>query len=433
MLTPPSGAHLGQGFRTSTPYTFSRVEGLEGHIVSQVSCGDQYTVVLTSEGTIYTFGESYDGQLGHGITMGDQCRPKRMTGCLASKKVVFVAAHESHTACITEDENAYTWGAGEDGKLGHGDNKSQSSPKLVEGLVGKKAKEVACGAAHTIVCTKDGRVYSFGDGTFGQLGHCNNCSQFTPKEIIAPFAEKFIVQIACGFAHSMALSSDGRLYSWGEGDDGRLGHRCEFQYCFPHIVESLIDYKVVRIASRHGHSVALVDSNKRPYAKKMKAMINNEICSDVVFVLKDGERIHANKGLLIGQSEYFQAMFRSGMKESKENQVEVGDCSKGVFLLFLEYLYKGEVDIKMDNVVELHALSDRYQEDGLSRECLEVIEKGLTHSNAIDLLGETHGVLGIGALEDVCMDYVVSNYASIEKNRLDSLPHPLTVELLKRL
>ena len=59
----------------------------------------------------------------------------------------------------------------------------------------------------------------------------------------------------------------------------------------------------------------------------------------MVFILKDNARVHTMKGLLIGQSKYFRAMFRSGMKESISNEVEIRDCSKGVFLSFLEYLY----------------------------------------------------------------------------------------------
>jgi RCC1 and BTB domain-containing protein len=354
----------------------------------------------------------------------------RVTGCLESKKVVFVAAHQSHTACITEDEDAYTWGNGKKGKLGHGDERSHFTPKLVEGLAGKKVKELACGGHHTLVRTEDGRVFSFGDGKRGQLGHGNFGDQWRPT-IIEPLKGKFIAQVACGWEHSIALASDGRLYSWGNGDDGGLGHGSALNYCIPSIVEGLMGYKVVHIASNGYHSVALVEDSKRmSYAKKMKAMIDNETCSDVVFLLKDGERIHANKGLLIGQSEYFQAMFRSGMKESKENEVEVGDCSKGVFLLFLEYLYKGEVDIEIDNVIELYALSDRYQEDGLSSQCLEVIEGGLTNTNAIDLLAATDGA-GLDALKDVCMDYVVANLKSIKKEGVDSLSRSLMVELLK--
>ena len=419
----------GDGHLNHILSTFTKVVGLEGHSISQVSCGDLHTVVLTFDGCVYTFGSNEEGQLGH--PMESQRTPQKVTGCLESEKVVFVASNAYYTACITEDGDTFTWGDGEHGQLGHGDNKNQSSPKIVAGLAGKHAKQVACGESHTIVCTEDGRVYSFGDAAHGQLGHGNSETALTPILIQqAQLEGKCVVQVACGSVHSMALTSDGRLYTWGNGEDGRLGHGSELSTCVPSIVESLMDYKVINIACNHEHSAALVDSKRSSYAKKMKAMIDNETCSDVVFLLKDGERIHANKGILIGQSEYFQAMFRSGMKESIENEVVVGDCSKGVFLLLLEYLYKGEVDIGMKDAKDLYVLSDRYQEDGLSSQCLEVIEGGLTNTNAIDLLAATDGA-GLDALKDICMEHVVANLKSIKKEGVDSLSRSLMVELLK--
>ena len=175
--------------------------------------------------------------------------------------------------------------------------------------------------------------------------------------------------------------------------------------------------------------MALVDS-KDSYPMKMKSMINDETCSDVVFLLKNDERVHAMKGLLIGRSEYFRAMFRSNMRESTENKIEVRDCSKGVFLLFLEHLYKGEVDIGSEDAKELYVLSHRYQEDHLSAQCLGVIERELTHANVIGLMVEAES-LGLDALKDVCMEYVVSNYGKSIKNQgFDSLSPSLMLELL---
>ena len=435
MFTPRSGlgndGQLGHG-NLNNISTFMKIEGLEGKDICQVTCGDQYTVVLTSKGSIYTFGSNAHGQTGHSTYEGRQSTPKKVTGCLESKKVVFVASNTNHTACITEDGDTYTWGKGKDGRLGHGDEKDHYTPKLVEGLAGKKAKEVACGEFHSIVCTDDGRVYSFGDGSHGQLGHGSTEDKLTPTLIQQVFLEKkFVIQVTCGFYHSMALASDGRLYTWGEGDDGNLGHGSELSSVLPSVVESLLAYKVVQIASRTTHSLALVEPKRRSsYVKKMKAMIDDKTCSDVVFLLKDNERVHANKGLLVGQSDYFRAMFRSGMKESIANEVEIRDCSKGVFVLFLEYLYSDEVDIGVDDAIELYVLSDRYQENDLSRKCLEVVKRGLSDTNAIEMLAEADGS-GLDTLKDVCMEYVLSNSGKcFKKERIASLSRSLMEELL---
>jgi hypothetical protein len=121
------------------------------------------------------------------------------------------------------------------------------------------------------------------------------------------------------------------------------------------------------------------------------------------------------------------------MRESEENKIEVRDCSKGVFLLFLEHLYKGEVDIESEDAKELYVLSHRYQEDDLSAQCLGVIEEGLTHTNVIGLMVEAES-LGLDVLKDVCMEYVVSNYGKSIKNQgLNHLSPSLMLELLENI
>jgi RCC1 and BTB domain-containing protein len=328
-------------------------------------------------------------------------------GFSTSKNVVFIAADSYHSACITEDGSTYTWGFGECGKLGHGDQTDRSSPTLVNGLVGIKAKEVACGEYHTLVCSEDGRAYSFGYSEYGQLGHGDKENRSTPT-LIEALEGKFVVQVACGYEHSMALTSKGCVYTWRRGTHGVLGHGSEVDHTTPYMVKGLFGKKVVQISSGDLHSVALVDPKQQSYAKKMTAMVNDESCSDVVFVLENGDRMYANKALLIDESEYFRAMFRSNMRESRENKVEVRDCSKVVFLLLLEYLYTCGVDVGMDDALDLYVLADRYQVNELSRECLEVIGEGLTNENAARILLEGDG-LYLDGLKDVCMSYVVSN------------------------
>ena len=238
-----SNGRLGQCHNLSLSI-LTRVEGLlKDHFVSQVACANCHTVVLTSNGCLWTFGSNASGKTGHGITYGIQSTPKKVEGgglSSPSKKVVFIAAGAWHSACITENGSTYTWGYGANGRLGHSDGKNCSSPKRVKNcfLVGLKAKEVACGGSHTLVCTEDGRIYSFGYGGRGQLGHGKKDNRFTPTLIEAPLEGKFVVQVACGSEHSMALTRKGCVYTWGHGANGRLGHGSEVDYTTPYIVEA---------------------------------------------------------------------------------------------------------------------------------------------------------------------------------------------------
>lgn len=82
----------------------------------------------------------------------------------------------------------------------------------------------ACGAAHTCVATADGKVFAFGDGTVGQLGNGAVHGSLLPVEVAGALQNEKALQVACGHAHSAAVTIGGRLYTWGDGDNGQLGH-----------------------------------------------------------------------------------------------------------------------------------------------------------------------------------------------------------------
>lgn len=60
--------------------------------------------------------------------------------------------------------------SGNYGKLGHGDNLTQKSPRMIQGLAGKPARWVSCGNRHSAVATMDGELYTWGEGDYGRLG-----------------------------------------------------------------------------------------------------------------------------------------------------------------------------------------------------------------------------------------------------------------------
>lgn len=96
---------------------------------------------------------------GHGE---DIFLPRLLQG-LSSKGVVSVSAVDCHTGCVTTAGELFTWGEGWCGKLGHGDEREQQTPKPVEALVGVKTKMDSSGYNHTAV------MYTFGKGRHGLL------------------------------------------------------------------------------------------------------------------------------------------------------------------------------------------------------------------------------------------------------------------------
>ena len=83
----------------------------------------------------------------------------------------------------------------------------------------------ACGLEHTLVVTHDGALWACGQGLYGQLGLNNEAKRLTFERVGAGgFGGARIMAAAAGDAHSAAVTEDGALWTWGKGDDGRLGH-----------------------------------------------------------------------------------------------------------------------------------------------------------------------------------------------------------------
>lgn len=121
------------------------------------------------------------------------------------------------------NRKVYTFGAGYHGQLGHGDLEKQIEPKLVEGLIG--VTSVSCGTGHTAIIANN-LLYTSGLGRDGQLGHGDVRSHSQPKLV-----EKIntgeeldnVTMVACG-SFFTAVISNGRLYTCGWNYYGRLGH-----------------------------------------------------------------------------------------------------------------------------------------------------------------------------------------------------------------
>ena len=144
-----------------------------------------------------------------------------------------------HSAVISEEGQLYTFGQGNWGVLGHGNEDSIhfTKPKLVQGFKDQKVKDVAMGEYHTLALTEDGNVWTWGYGgkkgffnwmytqEVGALGHGNVEPTFVPKKV-SFFQEKGlkVLKISAGNYHCNAVCDDGNLYSWGVGLYGVLGN-----------------------------------------------------------------------------------------------------------------------------------------------------------------------------------------------------------------
>jgi alpha-tubulin suppressor-like RCC1 family protein len=261
------------------------IEALNRVPVKQVVASSFHSMVLTSEGLVWTWGGGENGRLGHGNT-DRQNVPKRVGGLT---NVTDIASEEGHSLALGEGGVVYTWGYNDDGQLGlgdHGYGTDRLVPTLVDGVNGVVA--VAAGNHHSLALGRDGTVMACGDNGEGQLGlgDTDDRDTFTvvpslsdvvdidagdrhtiavtcegevwtwgvgpttghgideystqwlvPTKVTGGgIEEAVVVQVAAGGEHSMALTARGDLYSWGEGDHGRLGHGDKANLAVPRVV-----------------------------------------------------------------------------------------------------------------------------------------------------------------------------------------------------
>jgi alpha-tubulin suppressor-like RCC1 family protein len=141
----------------------------------------------------------------------------------------------SHSAVVTTTGALFTFGTSFEGSLGHGeeddeyfdDEDEELVPRQVASLAAVRIASVACGGLHTLAVTSSGELYTFGDGTSGRLGHGDKECQYIPK-MVAALAGINIVSASGGYAHSAAVTDEGRVFTFGgrdfHGPSGKLGH-----------------------------------------------------------------------------------------------------------------------------------------------------------------------------------------------------------------
>ncbi|CAJ2629891.1 unnamed protein product [Trifolium pratense] len=241
--------------------------------VLQIACGVKHAALVTRQGEMFTWGEESGGRLGHGV--GKNVVQPRLVEALASSTVDFVACGEFHTCAVTMAGEIYTWGDGTHnaGLLGHGTNVSHWLPKRIAGpLEGLQVAFVTCGPWHTALITSTGQLFTFGDGTFGVLGHGDRENISYPREVESLSGLR-TVSVACGVWHTAAIVevivtqssasiSSGKLFTWGDGDKNRLGHGDKDARLEPTCISALIDHNFHRIACGHSLTVGLTTSGR---------------------------------------------------------------------------------------------------------------------------------------------------------------------------
>ncbi|VVB17538.1 unnamed protein product [Arabis nemorensis] len=237
----------------------------EEHSIRCVALGGLHSVALTHQGDVFTWGYGGFGALGHSVYTRELV-PRRVDGSWDCK-ISAIATSGTHTAAITESGDLYMWGREEgDGRLGLGPGRGPneggglSVPSKVKALKVPLAS-VSCGGFFTMALTQEGQLWNWGANSNYELGRGDNLGGWEPKPV--PSLEDVrITQIACGGYHSLALTENGKVLSWGHGGHGQLGNSSLQNQKIPTEIKALADKKIIFIASGGSSSAAITDGGK---------------------------------------------------------------------------------------------------------------------------------------------------------------------------
>nr|XP_027224297.1 LOW QUALITY PROTEIN: serine/threonine-protein kinase Nek8-like [Penaeus vannamei] len=268
------------------PLTPTLVRAPSSATIVQVACGDGFMACVTNRGILLTCGKGSSGSLGHGNT--SNVEQLRIVESLLSISVKEVACGSSHVVALSVDHQVFSWGCGDNGRLGIGSRKTQLWPHQIElpqvpdssqykvtgieagedctflvttegvlfasgsnrsnklcvdetdlagcetlkqvedvatfvavcskPLANAALAQVAAGKHHSLFVTESGEVFTSGSNAGGQLGHEGAHNPRVPRRVMEPLSRSQVVKVACARDLSLAVTEDGRVFSWGGGE-----------------------------------------------------------------------------------------------------------------------------------------------------------------------------------------------------------------------
>lgn len=199
----------------------SCIPALTGIRITRVSGGFGYAAAVSESGVLFTWGTDLKGRLGHGGEV-DVFVPKQVEA-LRDHPVLCVSLGGFHGLAVTEAGFVFGWGDNGHGQCGHGMSCfNVPTPTLIKSFDRARVRDATCGCEHSIVVTDDGSLYSFGLGCFGQLGHGSIRDEHAPM-LVKALHHMRVVCASAGDDNSIVVGEDGSVFAWGANNLGQLG------------------------------------------------------------------------------------------------------------------------------------------------------------------------------------------------------------------
>jgi len=400
---------LGNNDNTDEP---KQMETLDETIV-EIAVGDNHVIALTENGTIYGWGLNSNGQVGNG-TVANQLEQATVINIYGNElsKIIRVEAHGENSFAINEDGKVFAWGkdfgnrAIELPNVENAVDVSTSYYVKADGtvynmetleqlaLVGH-VRTMDEGTDHSVFLTTEGMAYSIGDNSFGQLGNSTNLS--SPDGVVAIRKNELdiftgIIAIEAGDRYTILLKDDGKVYTCGANENGRLGISEDIlDISTPQVNPNIQDVMLISAGTNHA-VVVKTDGEAYSWGRGLTGELGNRTIKNSYIPVMVGPYIVRTdeKNLVLGKTDtkeikgyvdYFNIL--------KEDIIDINSISKNTQVARITKLANEESSLTEEEI-----------EKGYKAFRIEAVKEGTTNAVLTEQQTNTNEILQIEVLPE---------------------------------
>ncbi|ELR17738.1 ubiquitin ligase, putative [Acanthamoeba castellanii str. Neff] len=411
-----------------------------------IACGHGFCAAITNRGLLYTWGKGTALGLG---PSGDVSEPTHLSSI---DGVVSVACGDIHAAALTDKGQLYMWGSSEAGRLGDGRSTEgvTRTPKLVPAFADihqARCLGVSIGPRHALAISSTSSSLpktigaaldspDFADVSFMLEDRYTVRTEIKVKKVTLETFKRLLEfvyrdHIAADMTKGVAtqLAQVARMFGME-----RLQAMCE----------SFLEHEVAEVPKSH-------------FVENMRSIFNDKESSDIAFSFpevswpltsakraleeENGEDesmlIHAHRSILGMRSEYFGAMWRSGMRETTQATIPITYADRKSFYFTMEFIYTDSIteqagaDVDINTGVSLLSLADLLELPRLR----ELAEKKTLCKARVENCATLYHIAMLHRaelLKRYCMEIVFQQFAAVKRTSgFDELPHDVQDTLTK--